>query len=125
MPLSVNQIKFFDEQTINDLLEKTSGPGLFRGTQGEIFFIYAEGNDATYAIDIKILGQWRQVAEGTAKEGRLVAVDVSFFMPEARVRFKPVVAPAKVSCEAYGYPAVYIREAADPDHELGRTREDV
>jgi hypothetical protein len=122
MPLPVNQIKFFDEFSINDSLEKTSGPGLFRGTQGEIFYFYSDDGEAKYRIDAQILGKWREIAEGTIPADDLHVVEISFFVPKARVRITAASAPLKISVEAYGYPAVYIRESEDPARELGRSR---
>jgi len=108
MSIPINRIVFFNNQNLKDTNEKTSGPGSFVGVEKEVFYMYADGNNVKYKIEMSFLGEWRVIAEGTAKADKLHVVDVEWFMPyNVRMKVTATVANTKFTATAHGSPAVY------------------
>jgi hypothetical protein len=110
MTIPVNKVRYFDKFYFKNTNEKTSGPGLFVGVHGVIFHVFSKDQAGILHIDIKVADDWRELTEETVRAGKLHVIDIDFFIPEARVRFAPKVAPTEFTAVAYGYPAVYIKE---------------
>lgn len=109
MTVAVNKVVYFRKHYFKTVTEKTSGPGLFVGVQGVIFFCKSTEAGILH-IDIKVDEDWEELTEETVRADKLHVIDVGFFIPEARVRFAPKTAEAVFTAVAHGYPSVYIRE---------------
>lgn len=109
----VNKVLFWDKRRFETAGEKTSTPGSFVGTQGEIFYMISKGAISTYKIEIKVFDTWEDLAEGTLEQNKLSIVDIDFYIPEARLLVTPKTLDAVVTAMAWGYPAVYIRTPID------------
>ena len=110
MPKPINKVVFFRNQLFHLASEKTSGPAEFVGIQGVIIYTKADG-EGTLNIDIKVDQEWEELVEEPILANKMHIVDLTFFVPELRVRFTPadVETTLKFSV-AYGYPSVFIRE---------------
>lgn len=107
----INKADLFSSFLCEAAVEYTSEDAcLFRGVQGEIFFLLSKDHDSTYAIDIRVGGEWQQLAEGTLAKDELMIVDIAFYIPEARVRVTPSAINARLTVETFGYPTVFTRD---------------
>ena len=110
--LPVNEAILFNQKKWTSTNEKTSMSCLFRGTLGQVFYLYSD-TEGNYALDIKIADTlWKQVAEGTVGTDELEIIDVKYFAKEMRVRFTPTSVPAVFTAEVFGYPSVFIRDTS-------------
>lgn len=113
----VNQATYFKAYKVPDLVEKVTQRVNFVGVRGVIFYIYSADQAGTYSIDVKIAGVWHELATKAIIADHLEVVDVTYYIPNARVRFTAAVADAVLTVEAHGYPSVFIREQ-DTQHLL-------
>lgn len=109
MGLPVNKAVFFRDVGWSSATEKTSGPALFPGVQGTIFYCRSTVHGILH-IDVQFDDvTWDEIVEVGVPANKLHITDIKYMLPKARVRFTPTTAvDAKFTCVAYGYPAVYI-----------------
>lgn len=112
----INSVLFFRKQKFLSISQKTSSLGRFIGVTGTIFYLLSEGDDCIYEIEIlvdKDMG-WQSLTKGTATKDKMKAIDVDYFIPQARIKVTPKSTDSIFTAKAFGYPAVYIRGPGDP-----------
>jgi hypothetical protein len=123
MGLPVNRAYFFRNVGWATTGEKTSGPALFPGVSGVIFYCRSSVQGVLH-IDVQFDDEnWDEVVEVGIVADKLHVTDVKYLLPKARVRFTPdTEVDARFTCVAYGYPAVYV----SPDFtQFGTERDQV
>jgi hypothetical protein len=108
MGLPVNRAFFFRNVGWSDANQKTSGPALFPGVQGTIFYCRSSVQGIMH-IDVMFDEEnWDEIVEIGILANKLHISDIKYLLPKARVRFTPDVPNGRFTCVAYGYPAVYV-----------------
>lgn len=110
MSTPVNKAVLFRNQLFISTSEKTSGPVLFVGVQGIIFYIKSD-KAGKVRIDIRVDDQWEELVEDPVRAAKMHIINIPFYIPEARARFEPDAADTTLrTITAIGYPSVYVRE---------------
>lgn len=110
MPLQVNSVTYFGGPVKFDTAaENTSVSGKFVGVQGVVFYMLSSNDYSTYKIEVKVQDLWVEIAVGTCKTDTLSVVEISFYVPEARIKVTPHSTLVEFRASAYGYPAVFTR----------------